>query len=162
MPKTETSIPFNSALEVGLRALAMLVALHPRSVDLQAMVELDYLMIHSGDAGGPESLHPPLPMRSGELLVRRGVLERGVLLMMSRGLVARACIVTGFSYYATDAAQPLLESLRSPYLSSLRKRAGWVADTFGAMASRELAGVTHAFFQNWSAHFEVVEQVSYQ
>ena len=75
---------FNSPLETGVRTLALLVAAYPRSRDLHRLVQYDYLTVHSADAAGPPSLHPPLPLRSGELLVRRGIIERGLLLMMSR------------------------------------------------------------------------------
>lgn len=78
--------PFNTPLETGIRSLAILVAAHPVVCDLERLVEMDYLVVHSGDAGGPDSLHAPLPMRAGELLVRRGLIEKGLLLMMSRGL----------------------------------------------------------------------------
>src|SRR4051794_18613760 len=81
---------FNSPLETGVRALTILEAAFPNSCDLQRLVELDYLVVHSGDVGGPESLHAPLPLRAGELLVRRELIEKGLLLMMSRGLVARS------------------------------------------------------------------------
>ena len=157
-PVPDEISPFNSALEIGLRALALLTALYPQAIDLQAMVELDYLMIHSGDADGPESLHPPLPMRSGEMLVRRSMLERGVLLMISRGLIARESNVSGFSYRATDAAQPLLDALASPYVQALRSRAKWVAEAFGSMAADDLARVTGKFYQRWGAQFQVIER----
>lgn len=52
---------------------------------MQRLVEMDYLVVHSGDADGPDSLHAPLPMRAGELLVRHGLIEKGLMLMMSRG-----------------------------------------------------------------------------
>lgn len=158
MSRVEIRSPFNSALEAGLRAVAVLTPLHPRPIDLQTMVELDYLMIHSGDANGPESLHPPLPLRSGELLVRRGVLERGVLLMVSKSVIARYCTAAGFGFAATELAQPLLDALSSPYLLALRARAEWVAEMFGFMASDDLSRVTNNFYQRWSTHFEVSEQ----
>ena len=79
--------PFNSALETGVRTLAILIACYPTAHDLGRLVQYDYLTVHSGDANGPPSLHPPLPLRSGELLVRRGLIESGLRLMMSRSLV---------------------------------------------------------------------------
>lgn len=75
--------PFNSPLETGIRSLAILAAGHPVTFDLQRLVEMDYLVVHSGDANGPESLHAALPLRAGELLVRRELIEKGLLLMMS-------------------------------------------------------------------------------
>ena len=62
--------PFNSPLETGLRSLAILEAAFPNRYDLQRLVEMDYLVVHSADVGGPESLHAPLPLRAGELLDR--------------------------------------------------------------------------------------------
>lgn len=58
--------PFNSPFETGIRSLAILVAAFPESYDLQRLVEMDYLVVHSGDADGPDSLHAPLPMRGVE------------------------------------------------------------------------------------------------
>ncbi|EPG9738677.1 ABC-three component system middle component 2 [Citrobacter freundii] len=37
---------------------------------LQRLVEMDYLVVHSGDANGSDSLHAPQPMRADELLIR--------------------------------------------------------------------------------------------
>lgn len=78
--------PFNSALEAGVRTLSVLVASHPKAHDLGRLVQYDYLTVHSADADGPPSLHPALPLRSGELLVRRGLIESGLRLMVSRAL----------------------------------------------------------------------------
>lgn len=69
---------FNSALETGVRSLVILVANFPAALDLQRLVDFDYLVVHSGDLDGPESLHPPLPLREGELLVRRNIIESGI------------------------------------------------------------------------------------
>ena len=62
---------FNSALETGVRALVILVANFPAALDLQRLVDFDYLVVHSGDVDGPESLHPPLPMLSARTLRHR-------------------------------------------------------------------------------------------
>jgi len=82
MTESHRHTPFNSPLETGVRSLAILVAAYPASFDLQRLVEMDYLVVHSGDAGGPKSLHAPLPLRAGELLVRRGLIEKGLLLIL--------------------------------------------------------------------------------
>ncbi|MDO9714172.1 ABC-three component system middle component 2 [Paracraurococcus lichenis] len=79
-----TTAPFNSALETGVRALAILAEAHPSAYDLQRLLYFDYLVVHSQDADGPESLHPNTPLRNGELLVRRGIIERGLLLLLTR------------------------------------------------------------------------------
>ena len=62
---------FNSPLECGLRAVVLLVECSPQELDIQRLVNYDYLLVHSGDINGPPSLHPDSPLRSGELLVKR-------------------------------------------------------------------------------------------
>jgi hypothetical protein len=157
MTRAEMATPFNSPLETGVRSLTILTAVFPRALDLQRLVDFDYLVVHSGDAGGPESLHAPLPLRSGELLVRRGLIESGLLLMMSRGLVERTVSPEGFQYLATDNAGAFISALSAPYLERLKHRAGWVADTFGDATDEELRTITERFFEEWSTQFQRVE-----
>jgi len=154
------SSPFNSPLETGIRSLAILTAIFPKSVDLQYLVFFDYLTVHSGDVEeGPESLHAPLPLRSGELTVRRDLIERGLLLMMSRGLVQKLPTSSGFQYTVTDTAGAFLSMLRSQYISKIRGRAEWVAETFGHSTLEDLKTVERRFFQEWSTQFHSFERV---
>ena len=75
---------FNSALETGVRSVVLLDTAYPRAFDLKELTWLDHLVVHTADVSGPESLHPNVPHRDGELLVRRSLVEEGVALM--RGL----------------------------------------------------------------------------
>jgi len=145
--------PFNSSLESGVRALIILTSIYPQSADQQRLVEFDYLVVHSGDANGPVSLHAPLPMRAGELLVRRSIVESGLLLMMSRGLVDRVTTENGIEYVASEIANTFVNSLSVPYLVKLKERAKWVADKFGAVPEEELHQVTKRFFDKWTTQF---------
>jgi hypothetical protein len=150
--------PFNSPLETGIRSLTILTAVFPQALDLQYLVFFDYLAVHSGDVGGPESLHAPLPLRSGELTVRRGLIERGLFLMMSRGLVERLVSSEGFQYIASDSASAFLSMLSSQYILKLKERAEWVAETFSESTLEELQAVERRFFKEWSTQFQEVER----
>lgn len=149
--------PFNSSLETGIRTLVLLETAYPISLSLERLIEFDYLVVHSGDAGGPESLHAPLPLRTGELLVRRSIIESGLDLMMSRGLVERVILLSGISYKASEAAGPFLNALSSSYISSLRERALWVIVSFGQATEDELIGVTRKLFDKWTTQFQQIE-----
>ena len=153
----ESPTPFNSPLETGVRTLAILVACHPRARDLSRLVQYDYLTVHSADADGPPSLHPPLPLRSGELLVRRGLIEDGLQLMMSRSLVKREVHSTGILYSAHDSASAFSDNLQSSYIASVRERARWVADTFDSLADAELDAIVRRFFESWTIEFEPMQ-----
>lgn len=79
--------PFNNSIETGLRTLCILSAMFPHSYDLETLVCMDYLCVHTGDFDQEmESLHPENPHRAGELFVRRNVIEEGIALFISRGL----------------------------------------------------------------------------
>lgn len=150
--------PFNSSLETGLRTLVVLEASYPRALALERLVEFDYLVVHTGDAGGPESLHVPLPMRTGELLVRRGLIESGLALMMSRGLVQRIVETTGISYQASESSSPFLSALSSRYIGNLRERAAWVTEKFGSATDEQLLSMTRQLFDKWTTQFQPLEQ----
>ncbi len=149
-----TPNPFNSALETGVRTLVILIACYPKAHDLGRLVQYDYLTVHSADADGPPSLHPPLPLRSGELLVRRGLIESGVRLMMSRSLVRRELHVQGFLYGAEDSAASFLDNITSPYIVALRDRADWVAATFDDLSTDELDAIVKRLFKAWTIEFQ--------
>ena len=151
------SAPFNSPLETGVRSLVILNAVFPNSLDLQRLVDFDYLVVHSSDAGGPKSLHAPLPLRTGELLVRRGLIEKGLILMMSRGLISREPTLSGIQYTAADSANPFLEALNSTYMFKLKERAAWVAERFRDSSSDEISNTTRSFFNDWTTQFQAIE-----
>lgn len=146
--------PFNSSLETGVRSLVILVAAFPVSFDLQRLIEMDYLVVHSGDAGGPKSLHAPLPLRVGELLVRRGLIENGLNLMISRGLIERISTNDGFLYIAGENAAPFIQSLTANYTLQLKERAQWVVEQFQSTSTHEIKNITNKLFQQWSSQFQ--------
>jgi hypothetical protein len=154
----ERPATFNGPLEAGLRAVAILGAAHPRTLDLQRLVAFDYLLVHTGDIGGPASLHPPSPLHSAELLVRRELVQRGLLLMMTRELVNREFEPSGIRYQAGENAAPFLSALESDYLSALRDRATWLVAALADRTEAEFRAVMRRFFDHWVEEFQAVER----
>jgi hypothetical protein len=157
MPETRVQT-FNSPLETGVRALVLLAESYPAQLDLQRILEFDYILVHTGDVDGPPSIHPALPLRSGELLVRRQLIERGLMLMMSRGLVGQSATSSGFTYYAQDAAGPFLDGLTANYLGELKDRAVWVVDRFSEMSDHGIRDMLTQIYDQWSREFQTFEQ----
>lgn len=157
MTSNKLPTPFNSSLESGVRALVILVAAYPNKLDLQRLVDFDYLVVHSGDAGGPDSLHAPLPLRTGELLIRRELIEKGLMLMISRGLCCRIPTQSGIQYIAGDNAVPFIDALTSPYLITLKDRAKWVTERFSNTSQEDLQQTINQFFKKWTTQFQFVE-----
>lgn len=158
MNNHERPEPFNSPLETGTRSLEILFAAYPAAFDLERLVEMDYLVVHSGDAGGPESLHAALPMRAGELLVRRELIEKGLLLMISRKLILRIPAEDGFDYIAGETAASFLSSLTSIYSQKLKQRAQWAVEHFAGVDTSGIRQMTHQLFEVWSSQFHIIER----
>ncbi len=152
--------PFNSTLETGIRALVVLEAFHPRRCDLIEMTWLDHLVVHTGDLEGqdaPESLHPDLPNRAGELLVRRQLVERGLRLMQQVHLVEVFETEAGIEFCASEEAPSYLDLLKAPYSLALKQRAQWMAYRFAGLEISEMRELIESKIGRWTAEFRANE-----
>jgi hypothetical protein len=153
--------PFNSTLETGIRALVMLEAFYPRRCDLLEITWLDHLVVHTGDLDGqnvPESLHPDLPNRAGELLVRRQLVERSLRLMQQVHLVDVFETEAGIEFSASEDAPSYLDLLQAPYSIALKKRAKWMAERFAGMETAQIRELIEVRIGRWTAEFRTEEK----
>lgn len=146
--------PFNGPVEIGLRALAVLSEAYPAAYSLQRLVIFDYFLVHSDDVpGGPTGLHPQTPYRGGELMVRRGVLQDGLFLYQSRGLLERRYTEIGLLFAGTDRSAAFLDVLETEYARGLRERASWLVAAYGAIDEAELELIVREHVGEWGAEF---------
>lgn len=150
----EGVILFNSPLETGLRALFVLNAAHPRAFDLTHMTWFDHLVVHTGDIGGLESLHPDVPHRSGELLVRRRLIEEGLTLMRRLHMIEVLATEHGILYQASDEAPALLELMRSNYAVNLQARAQWLAENVCNLSEERMHRLIREKIGRWNVEFQ--------
>jgi len=152
--RSHWDVVFNTPLESGLRSAALLLAAFPRACDLQRLVQYDYLVVHSGDVeDGPPSIHPATPHRSGELLVRRNLVEAGLEFMLRKAVVERTFAGHGIGYSAGEYAVVFLDSLTTEYAKQLRVRASWVIQRFQDLSDNDLAAYMKARWTQWGAEF---------
>lgn len=158
---TATSTPidghrlFNTPLECGFRLLFALDANRPNAADLQRLISYDYLLVHSGDiAGGPPSLHPPVPFRGSEWVVKRDLVRKGLNLLFARELISKNLTTNGISFAGSELTSAFVALLKSDYASSLRSRARWLADEFGAASDQELQSFMAEKVGQWGAEFD--------
>ncbi|RWO78285.1 MAG: threonine efflux protein [Mesorhizobium sp.] len=118
---------FNTPLEAGVRALLILDAFAPQAFDLATMSLLDYYIVHTGDAGGPPSLHPEINARAGEYFVRRHLVEEGLLLMARASLVEQVFTSSGIAFQAHETATAMIDLFGSAYNRRLAEAAEWLA-----------------------------------
>jgi hypothetical protein len=145
----------NSPLEVALRTLIVLSRLSG-GADLQRLAIYDYLLVHSADIeGGPPSLHPETPMRGAELLVRRGLIDRGLSLLESRGLVQRSYQEDGICFLASSLVTPFLSYFESAYAKRCAEISEWISSAFHTMSSDQLQEFIQARVGRWGVEFTV-------
>jgi hypothetical protein len=149
------SVPlFNSTLETGVRAVVVLDALHPRSFDLAHLTWFDHLVVHTNDIGGLQSLHPDIPQRTGELLVRRRLVEDGIKLMRRLHMIEANVDESGISYRASEDASAFVEALRTEYSTNLKECAIWLASFVGRTSDPDLAQLISARIGRWAVEFQ--------
>lgn len=129
----------------------LLQALRPRGADLQKLVLLDYALVYSADLAGPDSLHTPVPQRTGEVFSRRDRIEEGLYMMSLKGVITAEYDVNGIVYLAGPRCRQLVQAFTSEYAHELESRAHWVAEIFGNVSSDELTEHFDKEGRRWSA-----------
>lgn len=146
---------FNTPLECGFRLLFVLARAGGRPFDLQRLLSYDYLLVHSGDVkDGPESLHPAVPFRGSELLVKREIVRAGLDAMFAKELLDKRFEPAGIYYRGTALTDAFLKLLISSYASALRARAEWVVARFSVYSDVELETYMTENIGHWGAEFE--------
>jgi hypothetical protein len=145
---------FNSPFETGVRAVIILNAAYPRAFDLKHLTWFDHLVVHTGDIGGPESLHPQLPQRTGELLVRRRLIETSLRLMLRLHLIEMHSDAKGIRYRASDDASAFVDSMRTSYATALKERANWLTEYFADAPEERLQYLITDRIGKWHIEFQ--------
>ena len=152
-------ILYNSPFEAGVRATFLLRAIFPSSLDLERLLALGHLVVHTSDINGPPSLHPPTKTHASEMLVRRDLVERGLSLMQSRALLEKHAAPSGILYRAGAESASFVEMLTSEYASELRKCSKYVIDHFGTLSDEQFDQIVTQQLERWAVQFQPLDTV---
>lgn len=148
--------PFNNSIETGIRILCILHEAHPKSFDLQTLIYLDYITIHSRDFGSQiESLHPELPYRTGEVYVKRALIKDGIDLFCTKNLIDVLYLPDGIQYAASEEATPFIESLQETYITELLKRTKWLVNSFKIFEKKHLQDLFDSKLEKINNEFNI-------
>ncbi|MBB3658394.1 hypothetical protein FHX15_003641 [Rhizobium sp. BK650] len=151
---------FNTPLEAGFRMLFILSACRPEPCDLQRLISYDYLLVHSGDVSSEhDSLHPAVPNRGSEWVVKRDVINMGLGLMFARDLVEKRLTVNGIHFAGSELTTAFVRLLTSPYAEALRVRSRWLAKTFGDYTDDALQTFMSRKVGTWGAEFDNIAAI---
>lgn len=101
-------------------------AFHPRALDIRMLAIYDYFVVHTGDLGGPVSLHANISSRSGEYLIRRKVIQNAILFLRRNHLCQIKFEDSGQFYEITDSGSSLTDIVSTDYHCKLKERAYWL------------------------------------
>lgn len=129
---------YNSPIEIGIRTLILLNEFDPIVLDLTQLIWFNHVVVHTKDFGGPESLHPKLEDRSGELVVLRALIQDGFAFFQRFGLVRMQNAEEGFCYAPTDDGTAFVSLLRTRYALDLMQKSKWVVNSFFPLGKKRI------------------------
>lgn len=147
-------VAFNTPLEVGLRTLFVLNAIKPMAIDLNRTVIYDYFLLNSKDfPNGPQSLHPPIPHRSAQIIVKPPIMKQALVLMRSKELIDIEFSSTGILYKANILTSRFIELQENEYALKLKELSSWLHRQFNAYTDEELNRFVNNNISNWGSEF---------
>jgi len=145
---------FNTPLEISLRTLFILTKFFPKDLELETLIYLDYFAVHSNDLrGGPQSLHPKYPFRSSEIVVKRDILQKGLIYLISKELVEIKLADEGIKYAATNIGRNIISLFDSRYAKGLSLICNWLFERFYDLSENDLKKIVDTNIEKWGGEF---------
>lgn len=152
--ETRNANVFNSPLEIGFRTLYILNGISPVEVDLNRLVIYDYFLLNSSDfPNGPKSLHPPIPHRSAQIIIKPLILKDAMALMRSKELIDIVFSTDGIKYKSNDLTKKFIELQENEYSKKLIEISKWIKGQFGEYSDEKLNTIVENNIPNWGGEF---------
>lgn len=152
--ETRDTQVFNSPLEIGFRILFILKGISPKAIDINRLVIYDYFLLNSGDFPmGPKSLHPPIPHRSSQIIIKPMIIKDAMTLMKSKELIDIIFSVDGIKYKANRLTEKFIELQENEYSHKLNMISEWINKQFGEYSDDRLKTIVDNNIPNWGGEF---------
>jgi hypothetical protein len=149
----ENNTIFNSPIEFALRCLCIINNENNQGIDLERIVYYDYLILNTGDFTDIESIHPPLPFRGAQVLIKREIIKIALRLLLSKQLIDIKFSNSGIRYYKNNLTHPFIGFLESEYLLELNERISWVSNHFHTFNDANLTEYISLNLEKWGGEF---------
>jgi hypothetical protein len=145
---------FNSPLEIGFRTLFILNGIFPSEIDFNRLVIYDYFLLNSSDfPNGPTSLHPPIPHRSAQIIIKPLILKDALVLMKSKELIDIVFSTEGIKYKANELTKAFISLQENDYSKRLIELSNWINKQFGDFSDEQLNTLVENNIPNWGGEF---------
>jgi|TARA_B110000908_G_C10109637_1_gene382423 hypothetical protein len=145
---------FNSPLEIGFRILYILNGIYPIQIDINRLVIYDYFLLNSGDfPNGPKSLHPPIPHRSSQIIIKPLLIKDAIILMQSKELLDVIFSEEGIKYKSNELTKRFIELQENEYSKKLFEISSWINNQFSILSEDKLNVLVKNNIPNWGGEF---------
>ncbi len=145
---------FNTPLEISLRCMFLLSKFHSEKLSIDKLIYLDYFIVHSSDViKKSKSLHPKYPFRSTEIVVKREVLNKALILLISKELIKVGFSDIGIDYQISDIGMKVLQYFESPYAKLIKEMSELVYNNFKDYTEQQLLDVINSNIEKWGSEF---------
>ena len=86
--------------------------------------------------------------------MKRDLVRAGLNLLFARDLISKNLTTNGISFAGSELTSAFVALLKTDYALSLRIRARWLADEFGAASDQELQSFMAEKVGQWGAEFD--------
>jgi len=145
---------FNSPEEVGVRILIIL-DICQKKMSKQRIMYYDYFSLHLNDLDQTQSsLHPDNPNHSSEIAIKRDLINRGIELMIAKGLVSVKYSKTGIYYCINQLTHPFLLLFQNEYANELKRNVAAVDNVFSSHTDKQIYKYINNNIGKWVGEFE--------
>jgi hypothetical protein len=145
---------FNSPEEVGTRILFIL-SLCSKKMSSQRIMYYDYFVLHLADIDNTYiSLHPDNPNHSSEIAVRRNIVNKGLVLMTSKGLLDIKYTKNGIYYQKNNLTEHFINLFSNGYVEHLKKNITVVIEKFSTYSDAQIYRYINKSIGTWTGEFE--------
>ncbi|TWH59395.1 hypothetical protein DesLBE_3774 [Desulfitobacterium sp. LBE] len=145
---------YNSPEEVGVRILFILDICEKR-MSSQRIMYYDYFALHLKDIDAEyESLHPDNPNHSSEIAVKRALINKGLNLMISKGLISIKYTKTGIYYQKNKLTSHFINLLQNGYVDQLKRNIKIVDEKLSGYSDNGIYKYIDKNIGSWVGEFE--------
>lgn len=144
---------FNSPIELALRSMLIIHEEGEGGIDLDRLIYYDYFITNTSDIGDLESIHPPLPFRGSQVLVKREIIQDGLNILLVKELINMNFHESGIRYCSNALTEPFVSYFTSGYFNKLRERVKWVSNRFKSFSDVQLKDYVNENLSKWGAEF---------
>jgi hypothetical protein len=150
--KTKNKV-YNSNFEIAIRTLVILLNLPLKRSSTYKLMVLDHISLNTYDAGGPASLHAPIPNRGVQIYSRKEILNESIKLLISKDLIGIIPSKDGLLYEITKNGINYLTYFESKYFNQLKDKVEWTTENFGNLTDGNLKIYVNQNLSKWGEEF---------